>query len=492
MPPRCLKRHRPFSGYGLVLVRFGHVRGTVPETWPFWTGSGASGCCSASVRKVDRSAEGDKARLLDRLAERRVRGHAVRDSLHGGLRVERDGAGLDQVGHVRPDHDEAEQLAVAALVDGLHPADGLVLHHRAGVGDPREHADLDVVAVLLARLGLGEPDARNLRVGVDRTRHGAVVDDGLVAHRVLGRDLALAEGGVGELPVAGAVADGVDVLLGRAAVLVGGDALALVELDADLLKAEVLDGRAAPGRNEHQVALGGLASVVATSAAAGFSTLSQVVSRWSVIPRLPNCFASSLAASASSWGIRPGSISMIVTSEPKRRKIDANSQPMIPPPSTTRRLGTSVCASRPVESTQRGESSPSMGGRSANEPVAITACLKVTSSAPSTWIVFASVKRPVPLTHSTPAALKRLATPEVICLTTPSFHWFAVGKSRVGAPTWTPSLPNVSSASLIANAVCTHALVGTQPTRRQVPPSSGSFSMQIVLAPSCAARIAAV
>ena len=35
---------------------------------------------------------------------------------------------------------------------------------------------------------------------------------------------------------------------------------------------------------------------------------------------------------------------MIVTSEPKRRKIEANSQPMIPPPRTTRCLGTLVCA----------------------------------------------------------------------------------------------------------------------------------------------------
>ena len=122
------------------------------------------------------------------------------------------------------------------------------------------------------------------------------------------------------------------------------------------------------------------------------------------------------------------------------------------------------------------------------------ACLKVTFSAPSpsTAIVFGSVKRPVPLTHSTPAALKRLATPEVICLTTPSFHWLAVAKSRVGSLVLTPSLAKVSSASFSANAVCTQALVGMHPTRRQVPPSSGSFSMHTVLAPSCAARIAAV
>ena len=106
----------------------------------------------------------------------------------------------------------------------------------------------------------------------------------------------------------------------------------------------------------------------------------------------------------------------------------------------------------------------------------------VTSSPPSTAIVFASVKRPAPLTHSTPFALKSCATPPVICLTTPSFHWFAVAKSSCGSPTWTPSLAKVSSASLIAKAVCTQAFVGMQPTtRRQVPPSSGSFSMQTVL-----------
>jgi hypothetical protein len=69
-------------------------------------------------------------------------------------------------------------------------------------------------------------------------------------------------------------------------------------------------------------------------------------------------------------------------------------------------------------------------------------------------------------------------------LTTPSFHWFAVPKSSFGSPTWTPSFPKVSSASLIANAVCTHAFVGMHPTRRHVPPSSGSFSMQTALAPS--------
>src|SRR5215210_4578731 len=139
------------------------------------------------------------------------------------------------------------------------------------------------------------------------------------------------------------------------------------------------------------------------------STPVHCLSRCSAIPRFLNCLASSFAASSSSAGISRGSISMMVTSEPKRRKMDANSQPMIPPPSTTSRRGTSVCASKPVESTQRGESRPGIGGASGNDPVAMTAERNCTSSPPSTAIVFASLKRPVPFTHS-------LAVPKSSCL----------------------------------------------------------------------------
>ena len=165
------------------------------------------------------------------------------------------------------------------------------------------------------------------------------------------------------------------------------------------------------------------------------------------MPRLRNAFSSSFAASSSSVGMRCGSISMIVTSVPKRLKIDANSQPMIPPPRTTRRAGTSVWARSPVESTQRGESSPGIGGRIGNEPVATIALLKFTSSPPSTAIVFAPVNVPLPLSHSTPFALNREATPPVIWSTTASFHEATVPKSSDGSAVRTPSLANVSRAS---------------------------------------------
>ena len=93
------------------------------------------------------------------------------------------------------------------------------------------------------------------------------------------------------------------------------------------------------------------------------------------MPRRRKLLASSLEASSSSIGIRRSSSSTIVTWEPKREKIEANSQPITPPPRMTRRGGTSVCASNPVESTQRGESSPGIGGRIGCEPVATIALL---------------------------------------------------------------------------------------------------------------------
>jgi hypothetical protein len=184
---------------------------------------------------------------------------------------------------------------------------------------------------------------------------------------VLRCHLALAEGGVGQLPVAGAVADGVDVRDGRAPLRVGGDAGPRVELDADSLEAEPVD-----------------------------------------------------------------------------------------------------------------------------EGPAADADVKVTSCSPVTASVLASLNVPVPLTQVTPLALKRKATPWVIRFTTAVFHSFAAVNSRCEPPSLTPSLPNVSSACFSASAVCTQALVGMQPIRRHVPPSSGARSMQATRAPSCAARIAAV
>ena len=83
-----------------------------------------------------------------------------------------------------------------------------------------------------------------------------------------------------------------------------------------------------------------------------------------------------------------------------------------------------------VESTQRGESRPGMGGRMGYEPVAMIALEKLSPTSPvSNAIERASSNRPAPWNQVTPLALKSEATPPVICFTTAAFHSLACAKS---------------------------------------------------------------
>src|SRR5262245_61713455 len=129
----------PTSAFRLLKTS---IRGEYPPS--------PSGSRLAPGREVNRPVERDETRFLDPFRERRMRGHAVGDSLDRRLGVERDDGGLDEVGRVRSDDHDPEQLAVRRLVDRLHPAAGLAGHDRARVRDPREAADRHVLAVLLA------------------------------------------------------------------------------------------------------------------------------------------------------------------------------------------------------------------------------------------------------------------------------------------------------------------------------------------------------
>ena len=200
--------------------------------------------------------------------------------------------------------------------------------------------------------------------------------------------------------------------------------------------------------------------------------------------------SSSLLASSSSIGIRWSSISTMVTSVPKWAKIDANSTPMTPPPRMASRFGTSPISSRPVESRQRGPSMPSTGGRRDCDPVATIADWNLTSSAPSTAIVFASVNAPLPDTMAISFALTTPVIPFTSPSTMPCLFACAWAKSSSAEATLTPSCAKWPFASLSACAVCTHAFVGMQPTVMHVPPTR-SASISATRAPSCAARMAA-
>ena len=169
------------------------------------------------------------------------------------------------------------------------------------------------------------------------------------------------------------------------------------------------------------------------------------------------------SAPAISWS----SSSTTVTLEPSASWTVAISRPMIPPPITSSRSGTSGSSSAPVESTIRGSSGRS-GSATACEPTAMIACSKATS-VPSTSSVFAPVNFAVPCTTSTlrvlampaeavgellhGAVLERAHAVEVDL-------GLAEGDPRAGA----------SSASASTSARCSSALEGMQPTLRQTPP----------------------
>ena len=143
-----------------------------------------------------------------------------------------------------------------------------------------------------------------------------------------------------------------------------------------------------------------------------------------------------------------------------------------------------------MESTQRGPSIPSTGGRSDCDPVATIADWNLTSSAPSTAMVLASVKAPLPDTIATSFALTTPVIPFTSPSTIPCLLACVWAKSSSAEATLTPSWANWPFASLSACAVCTQAFVGMHPTVMHVPPIR-SASISATRAPSWAARIAA-
>jgi hypothetical protein len=90
-----------------------------------------------------------------------------------------------------------------------------------------------------------------------------------------------------------------------------------------------------------------------------------------LMPRLRNAFSRSAETSSSSIGRMRGSISISVTSEPNDRKIEANSVPTAPAPSTARVLGMRSSSRMWSELRMRSPSAGAIGMSRGTEPVAI-------------------------------------------------------------------------------------------------------------------------
>ena len=193
--------------------------------------------------------------FLQRLGQRRVGVHVARHLLGGQVPQLGQGELGQQLGHVRADHVQAEDLAVLGVGDQLDEADRLPQPVRLAVGGERELRRLDVVALVLG-LGLGVAEGADLRLAVGRPRDHVVVDrHGLRAGDGLRRDHALRLGGVGQQQLAGAVADRVDVRHVGPHVVVDLDRAAIGQLDPGRLQAVALGPRREADRLHHLVGL---------------------------------------------------------------------------------------------------------------------------------------------------------------------------------------------------------------------------------------------
>ncbi len=138
------------------------------------------------------------------------------------------------------------------------------------------------------------------------------------------------------------------------------------------------------------------------------------------MPCFLNDRSSSVDTASSSMGTMRGSSSMMVTSLPKRRKIEANSTPTAPLPRMTIDLGISL---RPIASSLvmiRLRSISMPGTLRGSEPVAMTISFRAVSvcaSPPVTSTVPLPARRALPLIQSILFFLKSSSMPPVSPLT---------------------------------------------------------------------------
>jgi hypothetical protein len=83
-------------------------------------------------------------------------------------------ARVHELGRLRPTMTEAQQLAVAGLVDRLHPARLLAVHLRRAGRENGNRLTATSSPCASRRLRLGQADGRHLGIGVDCTGGTAV------------------------------------------------------------------------------------------------------------------------------------------------------------------------------------------------------------------------------------------------------------------------------------------------------------------------------
>src|SRR5688572_7630300 len=213
------------------------------------------------------------------------------------------------------------------------------------------------------------------------------------------------------------------------------------------------------------------------------------VSSRSELPSARNTSSSDADTSTSCVASRCSARSTIVTSAPKRRNACPNSQPMKPPPSTSRCAGTSRTFITLSLSSHDTSASPGMRGMTARVPTLMTMVAAVCCS-PSTSIVRSPAKRPCPFSsfRPAPAFVSRRSTLCRHCSTFASLRRTTASMSTRTSGTCTPSLPAVR-ATCAARALATIVFVGVQPEFTHVPPTCARSTTSTRF-PACASRAA--
>src|SRR5215210_3008720 len=206
----------------------------------------------SSGSEVDRAAVDRHRGLADDLRERRMGVGCAADLPRRRVELERERRLCDEIGRVRPDEMDAERVLCLGVADDLD--EPFVFATDDGLGDrlERDLADLVRNPLLLALL-LREPDGRDLRPAVRRSRLLDIVDlvDVLLARDRVRGDEPLVGRRVREPQPADHVADGVDVGLPRPHLPVDLDDAA-IRLDLGRVEPDLLDVRRAPrGEEQH-------------------------------------------------------------------------------------------------------------------------------------------------------------------------------------------------------------------------------------------------
>ena len=169
-------------------------------------------------------------------------------------------------------------------------------------------------------------------------------------------------------------------------------------------------------------------------------------------PCLVKIFCASLETNLSNIGKNESKASKTTTSEPKRLHTEPNSKPITPAPITPKRLGTSLKAKAPVESTIMSSVKGATGMLIGAEPAAkITAfvawTVSVAPSCATNCTCLLANKVPVPCNHTIPLPLSNCATPPVNWLTTASLRLCIWAMSMLTLPTLIPCAAKPSLAS---------------------------------------------